>query len=373
MALFLSICLCIMPWIILPIKGIEDQMRLPQSIFMDFIFFGIITMAVFRGLKYTYKNKYFAVLVGWVFLNFLYFFFCPFGFKTEQGRMLNIWMLEPMIHIILGIFASIAVFTCLDAEDFRKVAKALCISGALVSVVAIMQFFNFDPFGSRVFHRSGNHVAALLDNPNVVANYLCLCFPLYFLFPPAKYRWLTLLCIGGILVTRSNFAIGLLGVSVFAYIVLLFRKNRTVLLLLGLVITSIISAISYTDFGKLSWGGSGRLECWEMAVQHLKDNPLLGQGIGVFKSWYIFIRTSVWLYVHNDWLERAIEIGLVGVFLMVLVVINTIRMFNYDHKENYPFMVMFITFLVMMFGSFPFETSTVALLGVFSWWACEKF
>ena len=248
------------------------------------------------------------------------------------------------------------------------------LSSFLVAIFAIMQYLNFDPFGKIAVYKCSNKVSACLDNPNLVGNYLVLSLPLFFLFKDKKF-WVGMgLVILGILASKSHFAIFLMGFSILSYLFIRFRHSKSIIIsLLGVVVASIF-LIFHFDFAKLNLNISGRLDVWKVAVTQFKASPLLGQGIGVWKS--IMVRTyngpvyTDWTTAHNDWLERLVELGVVGVFLLVLVIVNSLRCFNW--KENTPFMVCFLTFLVMCFGSFPLETSTVFCVGWMSFCAVEK-
>jgi O-antigen ligase len=109
-----------------------------------------------------------------------------------------------------------------------------------------------------------------------------------------------------------------------------------------------------------------------MTLQKFKENVIFGQGIGIFKTWNI-LHLGYWGNAHNDWLERLVELGLIGIILMVLVVINSIRKFNYkkDNIVGFSYFASFVSFLVLMGGSFPFEIAPLALLGLIGFWGTE--
>jgi O-antigen ligase len=118
---------------------------------------------------------------------------------------------------------------------------------------------------------------------------------------------------------------------------------------------------------------SGRLQVWKLAWVKFLHNPVFGQGLGVVKTWEIVIRDTKCLVLHNDWYEKMVEIGVVGLVLMALVVINSIRRFKIDSTDRLKsaYLVSFISFLVLMLGSFPIEIAPLALLGLAGFWAVE--
>lgn len=345
--------------------------------FLGITYFGMICLYFVHGGRYTYRNKWLALLSAWLFFGIFTNFLLPFCLEWYgRGRILNTVCLEQTIFVILGLFVTFIALSYFDKEDYIRIAKALCLSASLVASWSILQFIGFDPFGKIAVYRCANVVSACLDNPNIVGNYLVLCLPLFFIFTEKKYLLGLLITVVGIGVTRSNFAISLGLFSILLFCFQYFRRSKWIILFLSTLTMAGMWAIYALDLLKLKAVAgplSGRWDCWMIALQHLKDNPLFGQGLGVWKTWMPKIDTTYWLYVHNDWLEKAIEIGIIGVVLIWLVIINTLRNFNFnEYKVNYSYLSMFISFLVMMFFSFPLITPTVGFLGLIAFWACER-
>ena len=380
MTTFLTIALCIAPWIIFPIGGLQDQMRLPQMAFLGLTYFGMICLFFLNGAKYVYRNKWLALLSAWVFYSIFCNFLLPFCLEwVGKGRVLNTACLEQTIFFILGLFVSYIALSYFDKEDYLRIAKALCLSSSLIACWAILQYIGLDPFGKIAVYRCGNQVSACLDNPNIVGNYLSLCLPLYLIFNERKYLLGLLLTVLGILATRSNFSLFLSSFSMLLFCFIYFRRNKIIVASLSVLSAIGIWLMFAVDLLKLKVVAgplSGRWDCWKVALTHLRDNPLFGQGLGIWKTWAVHfgIRGSEtwWMSVHNDWLEKAIELGLIGIVLIGLVVVNSIRNFRFTEKLNYAYFCMFISFLIMMGFSFPLVTPTVGFLGLISWWAIER-
>lgn len=369
---FLLIMLLIMPWVFFPSANIVDQFRLPQALVMDVMFLGIIAFSFNAGNRFIYRNKYLACLVGYMFLHFIYYYFIPFSLEFRTGRILNTAALEPITHIILGLFALYIIITSIDRKDLVRISKAICLSGVLVSIFAILQRIGFDPLKSIGKYNCDNIVSACLDNPNVVGNYLVLCLPLYLMFSDIKFKIGMLLVLLGILATSSHFAVILSAIGVVTFLIAKYRKNKWAWLSLGGLIIGSISVILLTDFAKLTSNMSNRLDVWQVGLEKLKVNVIFGQGIGVWKTWTIKIKSTYWLSVHSDWLERTIEMGLIWLGLAIAFVFNSIKNVNLEDELGYCYLSMFVVFLVMMLCSFPFETPTIAVLGLMSFIGVER-
>ncbi len=365
----------VLPWVIIPLGAIADPFRLPKAMFFDIWCLGLIAIVFNKGLKNLYRNKYLSWLSAWIFITFIFNYFFPMAWTINNRSLINLWTIEPMIHIILALVVSFLAMSYLDKDDFLKIARVLCYSAVLVSAFGILQILGLDPFGKVAHYNHQNKFSAFLDNPNIVGNYLCLIYPLFFIFNEKKMKLLSLLVAGGVLLSLSTISI---IVATLGFLILaLFLQRKFKFIKWGLPIVIILGSfllINNISFLKVNSGFSGRIDLWGRALVHLKDNPLFGQGAGIFKTWEIAPIGVKWLNCHNDWLERTIEFGVIGLFLMLLVVINSFRNFNYklENRLGICYLVSFISFLLLMLGSFPMEIAPVAFMGLISFWATEK-
>ena len=371
---FIIVMLLIMPWVLFPGANMEDQFRLPQALAMTIMFLGVIVWSFFYGNKYIYRNKYLALLATWMCATFLISFFIPYSIWEKSGRAVNLAALEPILHILLGLWALQIILSNIDKDDLIRIAKALCLSAVLVASFSILQYIGFDPMtflGAK--YLCGNKISACLDNPNNVGNYLALCLPLFFMFNKFSYGIGAALVVVGLYVANSHFAIFIGLLSVLLYFLFNY-KNK--LFRFSLLMAALLAGIVFInqDFAKFSIGGSGRVEIWTTGIDILKRNVLFGQGIGIWKTLGVFDMSShtYWFSAHNDWLERTVEMGIIWLGLFITLIFNSFKRVTIKSPVDISFVCMFVSFLVMMFGSFPLEVPTVATLGLVSFVAIEK-
>ncbi len=277
-----------------------------------------------------------------------------------------------MIHFILALWASYVALSYFEKEDYQRIAKTICLSAGLLSAVCILQSFGLDIFGKIARYNFEHKFSAFLDNPNIAGNYLALSLPFFLLIKEKKYYFGLFLVSAGVILSQSLFSVicGVIGITIC--LLLMLRANKKVFFSL-LFFCFIISILVICNFNLFKPFFSGRLELWKMAWVNFKDNPIFGQGIGIFKTWEITPVDTKWLVVHNDWFERTIELGVVGLVLMLFVVVNSLKKFNYkiDNKLGFVYLSSFISFLVLMLGSFPMEVAPLALFGLTTFWAVE--
>ena len=110
---------------------------------------------------------------------------------------------------------------------------------------------------------------------------------------------------------------------------------------------------------------SNRFILWENALDYISRHPFVGCGIGNWK-----IESSAYwgslgenylvpFHAHNDFLEFATELGLVGVFLYIMIFISAIYfLLSYFKQEPYVALTLFSCFTIYLVDAnlnFPFE------------------
>lgn len=372
----LVVAILIIPWLIIPFSNIPDPTRLVKAAFFDLTMLGIIVMAIKNGLKFEYKNKYLSFLIGWVFITFLFNWYYP----ILRGFGYNVGTLDSMIHITLASIATVLVCSNFDKVDFIRCAKALCISSTLVSIFCIFQAIGLDPMKHIVKYswKYPVHVAALLDNPDLAGNYLCMSLPLFLYLGKPKYYLCLAISVIGIIFTQSSLSMVAAFVGIFVY--LLFRFSGSRKMVIGLILAQaffIAFCVITPSFNKVGNGFTGRIGAWGMILNRL-NNPLFGQGLGAVKSLNVATGEKgfgdEWIFAHNDYLETYAGLGALGLFLLILVIIHAFKNFNYkmDNQVGFAYYGCFVSFLIVMFGSFPMEFPPLALNGLVFYWAISK-
>lgn len=373
----LVIAILIIPWLIIPFNHLPDPTRLIKAAFFDMTLFGIIVMALKNGLKFEYRNKYLAYFSAWVFLTLAFNWYYP----LDRGIGYNADILDSMVHYTLSVVATILVCSSFERIDFIRCAKAMCISATLVSIFCILQSIkiggiDLDPMKHLAVYqwKESRHIAALLDNPDIAGNYLCMIFPLFLYFNKPKYYICLALCVVALVLIKSSISIVAAFVGLFVYLFLRFARSRKIIL--GLILAQVMFAVFCfvtPSFNKTDTGFTGRAYAWKLMLERA-NNPLFGQGLGAVKELQVKVTNNFWMFAHNDYIEIYCALGVLGLFLFSLIVVNAFKRFNYkeDNQIGFAFFGCFVCFLIVMCGSFPMEMPPVALNGLIFFWAMSK-
>ena len=168
----------------------------------------------------------------------------------------------------------------------------------------------------------------MLNDPNVFGQFLLLILPLMFvskrktgLGPGALFTIPVVVgLIVGIYFTNSRGAETGLGVLISLYILNRFKKAG--LLGVAIIVPLSLVVINATRTRTVSMtGGLDRLAIWSDGMSFFKSSPLYGIGVGGFTE-----RNG--LTAHNSYLLCVSELGVIGLFLWVSMIVVTLIQLN---------------------------------------------
>ena len=124
---------------------------------------------------------------------------------------------------------------------------------------------------------------------------------------------------------------------------------------------NIRALIKQTSLYSLNNSTNGRTYFYSLAWNMFKQSPVWGHGIGAFE------RVSGGIYVHDVFLEAMVELGLIGLILVVYIYYSHIKLifsYNITYEMLYKITVFFmISFTLITSGTF--WTSPIFWLAVF--------
>lgn len=257
------------------------------------------------------------------------------------------WPGGSVAFLVEMYFKTIVVFLLLahvvDSElRFRRIAWAMTLMSVPLAFTGISNYLAGDFAGGN--GRILGYDAPLTTNPNDLALTLNLILPLAIgLFLDAERVLVKVfligvmaLAVGAIIATFSRSGFLTLAVIGLFYSWRLMWRGRA-----GLVAIVAVLGIGAAPFlpghywDRLSTitaieedtSGSAQ-ERWndtKAAVSYVAGNPIIGAGIGQGTLAMNEVRGDRWLKVHNVYLEYAVELGLPGLVLFVLLLVSSLR------------------------------------------------
>ncbi|MGH7305974.1 MAG: O-antigen ligase family protein [Candidatus Rokuibacteriota bacterium] len=292
-----------------------------------------------RGLpitRATREIKIAAALLVWAIVT------VPFSYWPGG----SIGLLTDLYLKTLAIFLLIANVVS-TADRLRKVAWALTLMTMPIAMKGVENFL------SGVYVRGGvgqavkrivGYEAPLTQNPNDLALVLNLILPLtvalFLITRSASARTclfgVAALQVVGIVVTFSRAGFLTLATTLAVCVLTssgrLDRRWSWGLLILAIVCVPLLPAdyvshlFTITDIDKDPTGSAqDRWAQQVAAIGYVASHPLIGAGIGQNILAMNEALGPVWLMVHNAYLEYAIDLGLPGLALFVLLLVGSVR------------------------------------------------
>lgn len=213
----------------------------------------------------------------------------------------------------------------------------LAISGVLVSIYAIIQYFEKDPFG---WDSKTNGIISTLGNPNFVSSFIAMTIFPAFVYVKNMHRkyiyqvFLAVIFLFAIYIAESTqgYVNTLIAGFTFLLIFYLYRSKAIFYLLFTLFISvSLVAILGMLNKGPLASylykiSVQSRGDFWRAAFNSIDSNPIFGVGLDSFGDHYLRYRDEIavshpWAEytdsAHNYFLDYAVNGGIVLGFLHI--------------------------------------------------------
>ncbi len=258
----------------------------------------------------------------------------------------------------------------LDADTRHKALNFTAIAVIAVCVVGIIQKTAFmfsssaGPFSGRIY--------STLGNPNFLASFLLISFPLFGAWADKKnISPLTLLPYTCILLTQTAGSI----LSLFFILGLFFARGgtKTKLSFPGILfpvhLLIIICAIFVFGPSSKKMSVKERLFKWQAGLEIVKDRPLLGAGWGGVKTNFALyqqrvkrdfaLKSTSESKIHNDYIQIMAESGITGFLAYGAILFSAIVILR---KNNFYAFAGLAAFMLDSVTNFPVELPASLML-----------
>ncbi len=293
-----------------------------------------------------------AILIFWLIflaINILSLFFSVNVnvSLTELARLLTIFSSFLLGFILIK-----------DNDDLTKLIKVIIFSSLIPAFSALLQLIN----GTGLKDGNSFRIHGTFAHPNMLAFFLCFTIVLtVFIFLNNNRRHIssllyTLLMLAQFVLLIFTYTRGAwLVLIIFIAIIGLLRFRRflfmtaAVLVILYLAVSPFQSRVDTLikpdPYGSINW----RMELWEDGLSYIKKEPVIGYGSGT-ASLVIADKRGPKLgspEPHNDYLRLALDIGIVGLAIYVLLILSLLFTLSYCyHQQTRPKLKMFNLFML---------------------------
>jgi len=341
-----------------PLLLLQDQFDLPKLLTLRLFLLSIVVLwsgkiLITERVKFRW-SRFDLALVGFLALALISSIFSIHFPTAIHGRYERYEGLLTLISYGLLYFFAVQVFS--DFGRVSRLNKAIIISGGLVALYGLLQYFGLDPLPWTGVPFEERRSFATFGNPDLLAGFLVLVIPLslaeflragnkrdslwigfslFLVFAClltafTRSAWigaagslLAFMVLGGRAVfsdIRRLLAISLLFVSIFALLAVFSISS-------GHTVTNLFARIKSTT--QITEGSAAqRLEIWKAGSQMISDNALLGSGPDTFRlasgnyETLEFVKMTQGMTVadnaHNYIIQLAATVGVPAVLLLML-------------------------------------------------------
>ena len=284
----------------------------------------------------------------------------------------------------------------IDINELKKIAWIFLFTGSIISTIGLLQFY-FQPFNLVEAVSPGS----TFGNKNVANQVLILLLPFSFFLLLLKSQnkslpWfisiLTSATILFIFLTENRSV--LLGITIQLLCLILFLffqtkkeakfiewdNNKTMAILFGAVLVFIFVKTPNLDllnFSKIANDSIATIEpipiennnekdisqasrfyIWTAAIEMINNKPFLGSGLGSFahnigNEGFTSYQVKGFQRAHNDFLEIAVEMGILGAILILALIISILISIRKIYKNSsYEISLFYLIVFISLSGSF---------------------
>ena len=310
------------------IKFFQAQNKQAEKMPLPLLLFGLYGLLALASVTYSLDQQ-FTLIRSVSFISFICFLFGTYAWLDEAGKIQR--LLSTLFYVVVTLVAA-------------NLLAAVLISG-------------------HTWFRGLNRFCGLWGHPNIMGlfsliSYPVLCWKYY--HASKREKWLVL-GTAAILVTlhvltgsRSTVLTGVIGFSVWSIMLQRYVRLMSLMLFAGLGGLVLFQIFTPSAFQRGEGNESsittlnGREEFWIATLVLIQEEPLLGYGYGIggkvwedprFQGkshlWAGSVRSSL----HNGYLSKIVELGILGFGIWFLVIIYSLWK---AHSLPFPYIRAFV-------------------------------
>ncbi|MDP3142342.1 MAG: O-antigen ligase family protein [Candidatus Omnitrophota bacterium] len=231
--------------------------------------------------------------------------------------------------VLLFLFAA-----SLSSEEKTQIIRPIIQTSFIIGILAIYQYFWGIPHLMNYLAQKKlnnpftlNYITAQraffpFVTPNTLAGYLAMMVPLILAY---RKNWLIISVIFvGLLLTKSIGALLSLFLGLGIYFYLRGRINRKAWAVMGLLLIILVLVFMFRQSSNqppnrlVTFSLNRRIIYWQDTLRIIRSHLLTGVGIGN-------LNLPLSLYTHNSYLQIWAEMGILGIFSLVWLIIASLK------------------------------------------------
>jgi len=345
--------------------------------FANFLFFSIdlwhgqgrfvqLGIMVFYFLHLFKKSKPLACLFLWSGLLTSFYFYKIF--ENTKQYPLNLFM--PFFNFFVMIILFDLITKHIKKETYEKILKYLPIVLLVIFTYSILQRLNLDQFYKpfNAISYKTDFIIGTTGNAFHLGQYICILLPCIFLLKQPFNKLGILFSLFIIIMTgsASSLIIALLVILFYSIFYPIFNKKE---IILSILIIFLILLWEYNSIKNIIINftfSSGRFAIWKKYIPIFSEKPITGWGFGVINALSQKQEFLGWRHLHNEFYHYAIELGLVGLGIIIWGIVDYFKNIKID-KFSLCISCMFLAFCLCSLLGYPSHLWLLSTFGLFAY------
>ena len=319
------------------------QIEKSNSVIISFILSVLMVVSILSKFSFVSSIQIASFLLA--FLLFIYLL------NTNKVKI-NSYIVTAILFFVASFLSYVGADLKVNVRDYLIVLSSALMSGFSFSFLSTewkkkifivpifislwLSMILFTKFATHPenFFQADNFYENMNLNINVIAGFLALVYPLFFVYIKEQKKtkiFITMMIfvLFAIFLTKCTIVILLSFISIIIFL-LGYRKNKIIKGLIAISIISLISAIFYVLMLKSHFNTIGDiLISWKTAYLIFKENVFFGCGFGNYMVLFKAFRPESvnTFFANNIFMQMLAEIGLVGVLSFLVLLFSFYKKF----------------------------------------------
>lgn len=374
----LRFLIIVLPFVLVP-NRFDCFRSIKESIFQISVI-SIFALSFFETRIREYHNKYLAYFLAYMGILFFRFFSWPYIFGGKVGNKTALVLITPSVlmatfNTLLGILLIKIIVENLTKEQIVSLIKLTCVVTFIVSIHLILQKCNlFQIYGREKLATTqttgwlgGNRVIGFIGNPMVVASYVAIAGQFNLFFRDRLHYLFYIVGFIGVCATCTSTAPIAYVICAILFFMIYNRPVAYGILGIGILGALLLLYLDISGFlAEKFYSFSVRGEVWRRTLEWWWKMPYTGCGLGIFRTKEMFVINTSWWQVHCEPLQVLYEMGVIGLGLAGLALVDFFRRLTFK-REVLVCANVVICGCLMSFTHFPLHIAPTVFILILGW------
>lgn len=279
----------------------------------------------------------------------------------EMNRSISVLYVVMMLCCLFPSFFILPIILNRNQRLFEYFINLITWLGCILAVFALVIYYNPEALPYELEY---GRARSIYFDPNYCAMVLGIVLTLNVNGKKIKRTiFVCSLCGYAILLTGSRGTVISIIVACCVYILLFSKlsavKKIVIITLAGIAFIFLIEYLQELDFFREEQGLNGRDKLIAIAMEAIKESPLIGYGYQSIGTYLLDIRKATNASTHNTFVDYAFSYGVIALFAYIVIILKNFSKGMKNKSE--PFLMLALIFMIINSNSIVYSFGGVGI------------